>query len=83
MYKQKEINTALRLYDQLKSIRGTIRVLGYPSRNLLTCWIRQRNKTGKATAKRGKRRIRNVELKKKAIRNYIRNGKRVGKKICV
>ena len=75
MYKQKEINTALRLYDRLKSIRGTIRVLGYPSRNLLTCWIRQRNKTGKATAKRGKRRSKNLEQKKKAIRDYIRNGK--------
>ena len=51
MYKQKEINTALRLYDRLKSIRGTIRILGYPSRTILHRCIRERRETGKVSAR--------------------------------
>ena len=35
MYTQKEINKVLRIYDKLRSQRETVRVLGYPSRNLL------------------------------------------------
>lgn len=73
MYKQKEINAALRLYDKLKSIRGTIRILGYPSRTILHRWIRERRETGKVSAKRYKRR--DLEQKKNAARSYIQNGR--------
>ena len=73
MYKQKEINTALRLYDRLKSTRGTIRILGYPSRTILHRWIRERRETGKVSATRYKRR--DLEQKKKAVRSYIQIGK--------
>ena len=73
MYKQKEIDTALRLYDRLKSVRGTIRALGYPSRPLLRQWIRERRETGRANAKSGKRG--NPEQQKKAAKSYIQNGR--------
>lgn len=39
MYTQKEINKVLRIYDKLRSQRETVRVLGYPSRNLLRQWL--------------------------------------------
>ena len=67
MYTQKEINKVLRIYDKLRSQRETVRVLGYPSRNLLRQWLRERDKTGQAIAKhRG-----DLELKKKAAKTYI------------
>lgn len=46
MYSQKEINKVLKVYDQLKSINGTVRTLGYLARVILRRWIRERNATG-------------------------------------
>lgn len=69
MYTQKEINKALKVYDKLRSIRATIRVLGYPSRNILRQWVREKNKTGTVIEHRRQRR--NLKLKKKAAKVYL------------
>lgn len=42
MYTKKEINKALQIYDREKSIAGTIKKLGYPTRTTLRYWIKQR-----------------------------------------
>lgn len=45
MYTQKEINDVLKIYDRLNSLRGTVRLLGYPSRSKLREWLRERRET--------------------------------------
>ena len=46
MYTQKEINDVLKIYDRLNSLRGTVRLLGYPSRPKPREWLRERRETG-------------------------------------
>ena len=74
MYSQKEINKVLKVYDQLKSINGTVRTLGYPARVILRQWIRERNATGKVTPKRGRGGT-DPNLKKKVAKVYIQKGR--------
>lgn len=72
MYIQKEINNVLKIYDRLNSLRGTVRLLGYPSCLKLREWLRERRETGQDRAKsclRG-----NNELRKKAAKTYIQSG---------
>lgn len=71
MYTQKEINDVLKIYDRLNSLRGTVRLLGYPSRTKLREWLRERRETGQVRAKsclRG-----NNELRKKVAKTYIQS----------
>jgi|LSQX01.3.fsa_nt_gb transposase InsO family protein len=42
MYSQTVISDVLNVYDQVGSIKGTIATLGYPARNTLREWIRNR-----------------------------------------
>lgn len=73
MYTQKEINDVLKIYDRLNSLRGTVRLLGYPSRPKLREWLRERRETGQVRVKsclRG-----NNELRKKAAKTYIQSGR--------
>lgn len=51
MYTQKEINDVLKIYDRLNSLRGTVRLLGYPSRPKLREWLRERRETGQVRVK--------------------------------
>lgn len=73
MYTQKEINDVLKIYDRLNSLRGTVRLLGYPLRTKLREWLRERRETGQVRAKfclRG-----NNEQRKKAAKTYIQSGR--------
>ena len=73
MYTQKEINDDLKIYDRLNSLRGTVRLLGYPSRPKLREWLRERRETGQVRAKsclRG-----NNVSRKKAAKTYIQSGR--------
>lgn len=51
MYTQKDINDVLKIYDRLNSLRGTVRLLGYPSRPKLREWLRERRETGQVCVK--------------------------------
>lgn len=51
MYTQKEIDKALQLYEQLHSLRKVIKVLGYPSKDILRGWVKQKRLTGQAFPK--------------------------------
>lgn len=55
MYTKKEIDQVLKIYDKLGSVRGTVRALGYPSRNLLRRWVNERKEFGKLTVKTNSR----------------------------
>lgn len=46
MYTQEEIDQALQLYEQLHSLRKVLKVLGYPSKDTLQSWIKQKCLTG-------------------------------------
>lgn len=74
MYIQKEINDILKIYDRLNSLRGTVRLLGYPSRTKLREWLRERRETGQVRAKSCLRGNNNNELRKKAAKTYIQSG---------
>lgn len=73
MYTQKEINNVLKIYDRLNSLRGTVRLLGYPSRTKLREWLREIRETGQVRAKSclgG-----NNKLRKQAAKTYIPSGR--------
>ena len=55
MYTKEEIDQVLKIYDKLGSVRGTVRALGYPSRNLLRRWVNERKEFGKLTVKTNSR----------------------------
>ncbi|WP_075724157.1 hypothetical protein [Corynebacterium aquilae] len=42
-YSAREVATALKKYDELKSMTKTVRALGYPGRWTLHKWVRERN----------------------------------------
>lgn len=73
MYTQKETNDVLKICDRLNSLRGAVRLLGYPSRPKLREWLRERRETGQVRAKsclRG-----NNESGKKAAKTFIQSGR--------
>lgn len=74
MYTKKEIDQVLKIYDKLGSVRGTIRALGYPSRNLLRRWVNERKEFGKLTVKTNSRGT-DDQQKKKAAQAYLRHGR--------
>lgn len=44
MFSQEEINTALKMYHQCRSVTKTIRILGYPTRRTMYWWIEKEGK---------------------------------------
>lgn len=75
MYTKKEIDLAIKTYLKLKSVRGAIRVLGYPHRATMTSWVREFESTGSVTVRKsGKRRKYNKEETKRALEHYLNNG---------
>lgn len=65
MYTQKEINTALQLYEQLHSLRKVIKVLGYPSKDTLQSWVKEKRLTGQVFPK-NKWKVKDIERQRKA-----------------
>lgn len=51
MSAQKEINNVLKIYGRLNSLRGTVRLLGAPSRLKLQEWLQERREAGQVLAK--------------------------------
>lgn len=52
MYSENQINQALKLYDQTKSVTKVIQCLGYPTRRALYNWIATRDAVPKPKATR-------------------------------
>ena len=61
----------LKIYDRLNSLRGTVRLLGYPSGPKLQEWLRERRETGQVRAKSSLRR--NNESRKKVVKTYTQS----------
>lgn len=73
MYTQKEIDKALQLYEQLHSLRKVIKVLGYPSKDILRGWVKQKRLTGQAFPK-NKWNLKNIEQQRKvAVLSFIKH----------
>lgn len=84
MYSNKQKEAALLLYQQIRSVTKTVRILGYPTREYLHKWIRDENKqpqTQKSLLK-----VRNpsdhprnppLEIKLKAIKRCFEYGENI------
>lgn len=65
MYTQKEIDKALQLYEQLHSLRKVIKVLGYPSKDTLQSWVKEKRLTRQVFPK-NKWKVKVIERQRKA-----------------
>ena len=65
MYTQEEIDRALQLYEQLRSLRKVIKVLGYPSKDTLQSWVKEKRLTGQVFPK-NKWKVKDIERQRKA-----------------
>lgn len=65
MYTQKEIDKALQLYEQLHSLRKVIKFLGYPSKDVLQGWVKEKHSTGQVLPK-NKWNAKDIEQQRKA-----------------
>ena len=65
MYTQKEIDKAQQLYEQLHSLRKVIKVLGYPSKDTLQSWVKEKRLTGQVFPK-NKWKVKDIERQRKA-----------------
>lgn len=76
MYKKSEIKKALDVYKKVRSLRGTIKILGYPDRRTLKGWVEEFNTTGSVKEKNGSGRKRKYseEEKKFAIDYAVSHG---------
>lgn len=73
MYTQKEIDKALQLYEQLHSLRKVIKVLGYPSKDILQSWVKEKRLTGQMFPK-NKWKVKDIERQRKpAIVGFIKH----------
>lgn len=73
MYTQEEIDRALQLYEQLHSLRKVIKVLGYPSRDILRSWVKQKRLTGRACSK-NKWNLKDIEQQRNAaVLSFIKH----------
>lgn len=53
MYKKAEIEKALAVYNEVLSVRETIKILGYPDPRILRGWVKEFNTTGTVKEKNG------------------------------
>lgn len=76
MYTKEEIDLVIKTYLKIQSLRGTIRVLGYPSRTLLRTWVREFKTHGYVTLpqEREKHFKFSKQQMEQAINYYLQNG---------
>lgn len=79
MYTQAEIRKALKTWEKTKTVRGTCRILCYPSIPVLRKWIKEYTETGRVRTVAWRKHTK--AQKRKAIHTVLKNGGNVKKTV--